>query len=78
MSFQVLRRPEKSVIELFPRERKCLHHYRYLVDPEIGFMLVRIQGWIPCECQITSAVGRGWPANSTAPASARVRLRTSG
>ena len=25
-------------------ERKCLHHYLYLIDPEFGFMHVRIQG----------------------------------
>jgi hypothetical protein len=37
---------------LFRRERKCLHHYLYLIDDEFGFMHVRIQGWIPYECQI--------------------------
>ena len=52
MSFQVRRRHETKTIELFRRERKCLHHYLYLIDSEFGFMHVRIQGWIPYECQI--------------------------
>jgi hypothetical protein len=44
---------------LVRRERKCLHHYLYLIDPEFGFMHVRIQGWIPYECQIYIN-GREW------------------
>jgi len=51
-SFQVRKRYETGKLELFRRERKCLHHYLYLIDPEFGFMHVRIQGWIPYECQI--------------------------
>ncbi len=37
MSFQVRRRRETKTLELFRRERKCLHHYLYLIDPEFGF-----------------------------------------
>ena len=61
MSFQVRRRHETKTIELFRRERKCLHHYLYLIDSEFGFMHVRIQGWIPYECQIYIN-GREWLA----------------
>jgi hypothetical protein len=61
MSFQVRRRHETKTIELFRRERKCLHHYLYLIDPEFGFMHVRIQGWIPYECQVYIN-GREWLA----------------
>lgn len=61
MSFQVRRRHETKTIELFRRERKCLYHYLYLIDPEFGFMHVRIQGWIPYECQIYIN-GREWLA----------------
>ena len=60
-SFQVRRRHETGKLELFRRERKCLHHYLYLIDPEFGFMHVRLQGWIPYECQIY-VNGREWLA----------------
>ena len=69
-SFQVRKRYESGKLELFRRERKCLHHYLYLIDDEFGFMHVRIQGWIPYECQIYSTAGSGWPASSTRPGSA--------
>jgi hypothetical protein len=60
-SFQVRKRYETGKLELFRRERKCLHHYLYLIDDEFGFMHVRIQGWIPYECQIYIN-GREWLA----------------
>ena len=60
-SFQVRKRYESGKLELFRRERKCLHHYLYLIDDEFGFMHVRIQGWIPYECQIYLN-GREWLA----------------
>jgi hypothetical protein len=49
-SFQMRRRHGSGRLELYRRERKCLHHYLYLIDPEFGFMHVRIQGWIPYDC----------------------------
>ncbi|HET6728622.1 MAG TPA: hypothetical protein VFG96_04340 [Jiangellaceae bacterium] len=58
-SFQVRKRYQTGRLELFRRERKCLHHYLYLIDPEFGFMLVRIQGWIPYECG-SRACPAGW------------------
>jgi hypothetical protein len=51
-SFEVRKCHDTGRLELVRRERKCLHHYLYLIDPEFGFMHVRIQGWIPYECQI--------------------------
>jgi hypothetical protein len=60
-SFQVRKRHSSGRLELFRRERKCLHHYLYLIDPEFGFMHVRLQGWIPYECQIYTN-GREWLA----------------
>ena len=60
-SFQVRKRNQTGKLELFRRERKCLHHYLYLIDPEFGFMHIRIQGWIPYECQIYIN-GREWLA----------------
>ena len=58
-SFQVRVRNSSGRIELFRRERKCLHHYLYLIDPEFGLMHVRMQGWIPYDVQIYIN-GREW------------------
>ena len=44
---------------MYRRERKCLHHYVYLMDPEFGFMHIRIQGWIPYDVQVYIN-GREW------------------
>lgn len=59
MSFEVRKSFKTKTIAMYRRERKCLHHYLYLVDPEFGFMHVRIQGWIPYDCQIYIN-GREW------------------
>jgi hypothetical protein len=32
--------------------RKCLHFYFYFLDPEFGFMHVRVQSWLPFTIQI--------------------------
>jgi hypothetical protein len=61
MSFQVRKNMKTHRLEATRRERKCLHHYLYLIDPEFGFMHVRMQGWIPYECQIYIN-GREWLA----------------
>jgi hypothetical protein len=61
MSFQVRKSFKTKSIQMYRRERKCLHHYLYLIDPEFGFMHVRIQGWIPYDCQIYIN-GREWLA----------------
>ena len=60
-SFQVRKRHDSGKLELFRRERKCLHHYLYLIDDEFGFMHIRMQRWIPYECQIYIN-GREWLA----------------
>jgi hypothetical protein len=61
MSFHLRKSFKTKTIEMYRRERKCLHHDLYLIDPEFGFMHVRIQGWIPSDCQI-SINGREWLA----------------
>jgi hypothetical protein len=61
MSFQVRKSMKTHRIEATRRERKCLHHYLYLIDPEFGFMHVRIQGWIPYDIQVY-VNGREWLA----------------
>jgi hypothetical protein len=35
-----------------PRLRKCLHVYFYVVDPELGFMHIRLQTWFPFQIQV--------------------------
>ncbi len=61
MSFQVRKRMATGNLEIFRRERACLHPYLYLIDPEFGFMHIRIQGWIPYEVQVYIN-GREWLA----------------
>jgi len=61
MSFQVRKSFKTKSISMYPREPKCLHHYLYLMDPEFGFMHVRIQGWIPYDVQVYIN-GREWLA----------------
>src|SRR5207253_1724979 len=46
MSVMVRKRHDTYRLELFRRQRACLHHYLYLIDAEFGFMHVRIQGWM--------------------------------
>src|SRR5436309_1936886 len=59
MSVMVRKRHDTHRLELFRRQRACLHHYLYLIDAEFGFMHVRIQGWMPYEIQIY-VNGREW------------------
>lgn len=61
MSFQVRKSFTTGSIQMYRRERKCLHHYLYLADPQFGLMHVRIQGWIPYDIQIYIN-GREWLA----------------
>lgn len=60
-SFQVRANHKTHLLEATRRERKCVHHYLYLIDPEFGFMHVRIQAWIPYEIQVY-VNGREWLA----------------
>ena len=60
-SFQVRKRMATDRLEIFRRERACLHHYLYLIDPEFGFMHIRIQGWLPYVVQLYINGRGGWP-----------------
>jgi hypothetical protein len=68
MSFQVRKSTKTHRLEVTRRERQCLHHYLYLIDPELGFMHIRIQGWIPYEIQVY-VNGREWLARQLDKAS---------
>ena len=43
---------QSQKLEVVRRRRKCLHFYFYILDPEFGFMHVRVQSWFPFEVQV--------------------------
>ncbi|MBI2422033.1 MAG: hypothetical protein HYV27_04315 [Candidatus Hydrogenedentes bacterium] len=51
----------KGKCELARAWRKCSFHYHYYLDPEFGFMHVRIQTWLPFTVQVYMN-GREWLA----------------
>src|ERR671912_2207805 len=60
-SFAVAPNRQTRRLEVVRRPRKCLHYYLYLIDPEFGWMHVRLQTWAPYEIQIY-VNGREWLA----------------
>src|SRR3954452_8618921 len=60
-SFAVAPNRQTRRLEVVRRPRKCLHYYLYLIDPEFGWMHVRLQTWAPYEMQIY-VNGREWLA----------------
>jgi hypothetical protein len=59
ISFEIYRNRKKKRLELQLRQRKCLHHYHYWIDPVFGFMNARIQTWFPFRIQVCLN-GREW------------------
>jgi len=43
------------------KQRKCSHLYHYFIDPQFGWMYVRLQTWFPFEMQVY-VNGREWLA----------------
>ena len=60
-SFGVTPNRQTRRLEVVRRRRKCLHYYLYRIDPEFGWMHVRLQTWAPYEMQIY-VNGREWLA----------------
>ena len=60
-SFTVAGNRETKRLEVVRRPRQCLHFYWYLIDPEFGWMHVRLQSWAPYSIQV-SVNGREWLA----------------
>ena len=58
-SFDVRGNRETQRLEVVPRRRKCLHIYFYFIDPEFGWMHVRLQTWFPFQIQVYLN-GREW------------------
>jgi hypothetical protein len=48
-------------LDVFFKPGKCLHFYFYFIDPEFGFMHVRLQSWLPYDVQVY-VNGREWLA----------------
>ena len=59
MGYDVHRNREKKTLDLVMRQRKCLHHYHYLMHPRFGLCHVRLQTWVPFQVQICMN-GREW------------------
>lgn len=51
-SFDVRGNHETHKKEVVYRQRKCLHFYFYYIDPEFGFMHVRLESWFPFQIQV--------------------------
>jgi hypothetical protein len=50
---------ETKKLELRSHEGKCLHEYFYLIDPQFGWLNVRLQTWFPFTVHIVMN-GREW------------------
>ena len=60
-SFDLRRNHATHQLEVVPRQRKCVHHYFYFIDPEFGFIHIRLQTWLPFQIQVYIN-GREWLA----------------
>lgn len=56
-----LRRGRRGEVDVKPASGRCLHLYFYVIDPEFGFMHVRLQTWMPYAVQVY-VNGREWLA----------------
>ena len=58
-SCHIDKNPETKHLELRMGYSKCLHHYFYFLDPQLGFMHVRLQTWFPLTMHVCIN-GREW------------------
>ena len=49
----------KKTLSVGGKQRKCSHLYHYFIDPQFGWMFVRLQTWFPFEMQVY-VNGREW------------------
>ncbi len=52
MTFQVRGNRKTHRLEVVYRPSKCLAYYFYYMDPELGFMHIRVQSWFPFPIQV--------------------------
>lgn len=60
-SYSIGRNRERKRLELRYGSCKCLHQYRYYLDPQLGFLNVRLQTWFPFTLHVCLN-GREWLA----------------
>jgi hypothetical protein len=58
-SFDVKGNHQTHKLNIVRRPRKCLHWYFYFMDPEFGFIHLRLQSWFPFQIQMYLN-GREW------------------
>lgn len=58
-TFEVKKKKETGKLDVVSEPGKCLHYYLYYVDPEFGWMHIRIQTWFPFAIQVYIN-GREW------------------
>jgi len=51
-TLQVIKNKATNKLELFNVNRKCTYLYFYFLDPEFGFMHVKLQAWFPFLIQV--------------------------
>lgn len=61
LTFTVGPNRQEKRLELRSHPGKCLHHYFYLIDPQLGWLNVRLQTWLPMTVQVVIN-GREWLA----------------
>ncbi len=61
-AFGIRRNAATHHLEMVRQKRQCLHFFFYYLDPEFGFMHVRLESWFPFEIQIYIN-GREWLAH---------------
>jgi hypothetical protein len=61
MRFEYHRSPDRKQRGLRLRVGKCLHIYKYYLDPDFGFMHLRLQTYLPFDVQVCMN-GREWLA----------------
>lgn len=61
MTYRVGPNRERRLLELRHINAKCLHHYFYSIDPQLGFMHLRLQTWFPFTVHVCLN-GREWLA----------------
>lgn len=61
MTFTVGPNRQAKQLELRSHQGKCLHQYFYLIDPQLGWLNVRLQTWLPFTVHIVIN-GREWLA----------------
>ena len=61
MSFKLRRNHKSQRLEVVSGKRVCVQLYFYCIDPEFGFMHVKLQTWLPFSIQVY-VNGREWLA----------------